>query len=56
MSPPTEHRSLDGVTAIGVDEVGWRRGHEYQTLVNKESCEVHAFGLFVRGCSVCPWR
>lgn len=27
------HRSLDGVTAIGVDEVQWRRGHKYQTLV-----------------------
>lgn len=26
-------RSLDGVTAIGVDEVAWRKGHRYLTLV-----------------------
>jgi len=28
-----EHRDLDGVTAIGVDEVQWRKGHKYLTLV-----------------------
>lgn len=28
-----QHRSLDGVTAIGVDEVSWKKGHEYLTLV-----------------------
>jgi len=28
-----EHRDLDGVEAIGVDEVQWRRGHKYQTVV-----------------------
>lgn len=28
-----EHRSLDGIEAIGVDEVQWRRGHDYITLV-----------------------
>ena len=27
------HRSLDGITAIGVDEVQWKRGHKYLTLV-----------------------
>lgn len=28
-----EHRELDGIEAIGVDEVQWHRGHEYQTVV-----------------------
>ena len=28
-----DHRSLDGVEAIGVDEVQWRKGHKYLTLV-----------------------
>ena len=28
-----EHRSLDGITAIGVDEVLWHRGQKYLTLV-----------------------
>lgn len=28
-----DHRSLDGIEAIGVDEVQWRRGHKYLTLV-----------------------
>jgi transposase len=27
------HRSLDGIEAIGVDEVQWRKGHRYLTLV-----------------------
>lgn len=27
------HRSLEGVKAIGVDEVQWRKGHKYLTLV-----------------------
>jgi len=27
------HRSLEGITAIGVDEVQWRKGHKYLTLV-----------------------
>jgi transposase len=27
------HRSLDDITAIGVDEVQWHRGHQYQTVV-----------------------
>jgi transposase len=27
------HRSLGGITAIGVDEIAWRKGHEYVTLV-----------------------
>lgn len=27
------HRDLDNVTAIGVDEVAWRKGHRYLTLV-----------------------
>ena len=28
-----EHRDLSGVTAIGVDEILWRRGHRYLTVV-----------------------
>jgi transposase len=28
-----EHRSLDGITAIGVDEVQFQRGHRYLTVV-----------------------
>lgn len=27
------HRDLEGVESIGVDEVAWRRGHKYLTLV-----------------------
>jgi len=27
------HRDLTGVTAIGVDEIQWQRGHTYLTLV-----------------------
>lgn len=28
-----DHRTLDGITAIGVDEVQWQKGHKYLTLV-----------------------
>jgi transposase len=28
-----EHRSLEDIESIGVDEVQWKRGHKYQTLV-----------------------
>jgi transposase len=28
-----DHRNLDGIEAIGVDEVQWRKGHRYLTLV-----------------------
>jgi transposase len=28
-----KHRSLDGITAIGVDEIAYRDGHKYLTLV-----------------------
>jgi transposase len=28
-----EHRDLEGIEAIGVDEVQWHRGQEYQTVV-----------------------
>jgi transposase len=27
------HRDLDGITAIGVDELSWKKGHKYLTLV-----------------------
>jgi transposase len=27
------HRDLDGVTAIGVDELAWKKRHKYLTLV-----------------------
>ena len=28
-----EHRDLDGIHAIGVDELAWKKGHKYLTLV-----------------------
>jgi transposase len=28
-----EHRSLEDIESIGVDEVQWKKGHKYQTLV-----------------------
>jgi transposase len=28
-----EHRSLEGIEAIGVDEIQWQKGHRYLTLV-----------------------
>ena len=28
-----EHRNLEGIEAIGVDEIAWQRGHRYLTLV-----------------------
>ncbi len=28
-----EHRSLDNVSALGVDEIAWHKGHNYLTLV-----------------------
>ncbi len=28
-----DHRSLESITAIGVDEVQWKKGHKYLTLV-----------------------
>jgi len=27
------HRKLDGITAIGVDELSWKKGHKYLTMV-----------------------
>ena len=27
------HRSIEDITAIGVDEIQWRKGHKYLTLV-----------------------
>jgi transposase len=36
------HRSLEGITAIGVDEVQWQKGHKYLTLVYQidQGCKV----------------
>jgi transposase len=36
-----EHRNLNGIEAIGVDEVQWQRGHKYQTVVYQldEGCK-----------------
>ena len=35
------HRNLDGIESIGIDEVQWKRGHKYQTLVYQidEGCK-----------------
>lgn len=27
------HRTLDSVTAIGIDEIAWKKGHKYLTLI-----------------------
>ena len=36
-----KHRDLNGIAAIGVDEVQWKRGHKYQTVVYQldEGCK-----------------
>ena len=34
------HRDLDEIESIGVDEVQWKRGHKYQTLVYQIDCRV----------------
>jgi transposase len=36
-----EHMNLEGVTALGVDEIQWQRGHRYLTLVYQidEQCK-----------------
>jgi transposase len=31
------HRDLSGVTAVGIDEVAWQRGHTYMTLLYDSS-------------------
>jgi hypothetical protein len=28
-----EHRNLNGIRSIGVDELAWKKGHKYITLV-----------------------
>ena len=35
------NRSLEGITAIGIDEIQWRKGHQYLTLVYQiqEGCK-----------------
>ena len=33
-----EHRNLDGVRSIGVDEIAWKKGHKYLTLVYQIDC------------------
>ncbi|MDZ4849449.1 MAG: ISL3 family transposase [Pirellulaceae bacterium] len=35
------HRNLEGIESIGIDEVQWHRGHQYQTLVYQidEGCK-----------------
>lgn len=34
-----EHRDLSGISAIGVDEIQWHRGHKYLTLVYQINSE-----------------
>jgi transposase len=34
-----EHRDLDGIEAIGVDEIQWQRGHKYLTMVYQIDAE-----------------
>ena len=33
------HRNLDGIEAIGVDEIQWQRGHKYLTMVYQTDVE-----------------
>ena len=33
------HRNWDGITAMGVDEIQWRKGHQYLTLVYQINSE-----------------
>lgn len=33
------HRELSGITALGIDEIQWHRGHEYLTLVYQINAE-----------------
>jgi transposase len=28
-----QHRNMDGIESIGIDEVQWKKGHKYQTIV-----------------------
>jgi len=44
-----QHRNLDGITAIGVDEVQFRKGHKYLTVVYQidSSCRSAYGGLWV---------
>lgn len=35
-----KHRDLSGVTAVGIDEIAWHKGHKYLTLVYDISGEV----------------
>jgi len=41
-----KHRQLDGITAIGVDEIQYRKGHQYLTLVYQINLETRRL-LFV---------
>lgn len=34
-----KHRDLSGITAIGIDEIQWQRGHKYLTLVYQINAE-----------------
>lgn len=34
-----DHRSLEGITALGVDEIKWKKGHKYLTLVYQVNSE-----------------
>ena len=63
-----KHRDLDGVEAIGVDEIQWQRGHKYLTLVYQidEDCRrllwvgkdrtTKTFLRFFRVCGKVPRR
>jgi len=44
MATELDPRRLEGLFSIGVDEVSWRKGHSYLTLVSN-----HATGKFVWG-------
>ena len=40
-----QHRDLDHIESIGIDEVQWHKGHRYQTVVYQIGRKSKAFAL-----------
>ena len=49
-----EHQNLEGIEAIGVDEIAWQRGHRYLTLVYQidAGCRRLLWQAQHRGCGL----
>ena len=50
-----EHRNLDGIRNIGVDELSWKKGHKYLTLVYQIDHGCRRL-LHIANASNCGWR